>query len=481
MPSFRCEHCRQKVSAREEYAGRRVRCPRCKQAVRVPPVEPVAPVLLQADPEIGTKMEPQSDPVPKPSSAAELEPIRPKGARQDFSSIFSAPLDDLFDSGAGDYSPEELTQVLRPVHPAADASHPEPQSRGSGAPDLGRSPEPSAPPKVFEPSEIIDAPPPMRSSLNSVNEVADLLRGLDNPLQRARLAASSASREAAERRLASASSRATRIVGGISLVVGLAAIGLGCLPVWARYAVPVGSGGLLLAMVGLGLAVGRHSSIGLPVSGAAASAGGLGLALLWAYGMLPLGLARLASTLGNSAPQRISLTSPSSPSTQPSAVRYVPATSPLIVDAVQVRVTSALILRPAVYAGDLASLHTADDRQLQITLELKNLGSGRISYLPWRRDPLDDGSSIALTCGGAALEMEERLSTDPSHPVILAVGALKASKPLNREPIYDVLLFEAPAKLSDDLLLDLPGRNVGQPDTTLHVRIPVAMVRVQAE
>ena len=153
----------------------------------------------------------------------------------------------------------------------------------------------------------------------------------------------------------------------------------------------------------------------------------------------------------------------------------------MIVDGVQVRVTSALILRPAVYAGNLRSLHTADDRQLRITLELKNLGSGQVRYDPWRRDPEEDESALALTCGGTALEMEERLSTDPSHPVILAVGALTASKAINREPVYDVLLFEAPAKLSDDLLLDLPGRNVGQPGTTLHVRIPAAMVRVQAE
>ena len=116
MQSFRCEHCRQKIAARDEYAGRRVRCPRCKEPVRVPSIEAAA-APAPAAPATTNVVEKPSPVAAKPVASPQGTPVFAHPSPQDFSSIFSAPLDELFESGGHDYSPEEQTQVLRPVHP----------------------------------------------------------------------------------------------------------------------------------------------------------------------------------------------------------------------------------------------------------------------------------------------------------------------------------------------------------------------------
>jgi phage FluMu protein Com len=490
MPGFRCEHCRQKIAARDEYAGRRVRCPRCKQAVRVPnpelaaaqapavAVEPVAPAP--------TKPKPVAAPPAAPPRPA---PIYTRQPPQDFSTIFSAPLDELFGSSAHDYSPEEQTQVLRPVHPVEGRPPAEPtfDEQYSDLPGVGHPPEPAKPPEilqppvVLEPAEVIDAPAPMRSSLQSSNEVADLLRGLDNPAQRARLAAASAASDAAARRQVVASSRATRALGWMSLAVGAIAVGLSCVPLTARFGVPVGAAGLLLAMTGLSLAVGRRSGVGLPIGGAVMSAAGLGAALFWAFGVLPLGAGGAFGSHGNTTPPvtLVANSQPARPGEAGDSPEYVPATSPLIVNHVQVRVGSAILLHPAVYKGEYETHQILGERRLQITLELKNLGSDRVVYQPWRIDAAHD-ERIALTGpDGIALASDGWAFPDEEH--WLAAEALRGPALLGQQPTSDVLLFMPPAGPVGDLRLDLPGKNIGQPDTTLHIRIPASMVRVQGE
>lgn len=497
MPGFRCEHCRQKIAARDEYAGRRVRCPRCKQAVRVPhpeaaaaaaqapAVEPVAPIapIAPVAPATKEKSPPAAPPRVAPSRPA---PIYTRQPPQDFSTIFSGPLDELFGSSAHDYSPEEQTQVLRPVHPVEGRPPAEPafEERYSDVPGFGHPPEPVElpdaipPPVVLEPAEVIDAPAPMRSSLQSLNEVADLLRGLDNPAQRARLAAASAASDAAARRQVVASSRATRALGWMSLAMGAIAVGLSCIPLTARFGVPVGSAGLLLAITGLSVAVGRRSGVGLPIGGAAISAAGLGTALLWAFGLLPWGAGGRVGSNANAQPVTLVANSqPATPGELTGSPEYVPATSPLIVNHVQVRVVSALLLRPAVYKGEYETLQTLGDRRLQITLELKNLSGERVVYQPWRIDAAHD-ESIALTGpDGSALASDGWAFPDEEH--WLAAGALRGPALLGQQPTSDVLLFMPPAGPVGEMRLDLPGKNIGQPDTTLHIRIPASMVRVQ--
>jgi hypothetical protein len=415
----------------------------------------------------------------KPVASPQGTPVFAHPSPQDFSSIFSAPLDELFESGGHDYSPEEQTQVLRPVHPVEERNAaPRPfEVPYSDIPHFVHPPEPAPRPVVIEPAEVIDAPAPMRSALHSVNEVADLLRGLDNPSQRARLAAASAAVEAEEQRERAASSRATRVLGWLSLSIGAVALALSCLAATARFGVPVGSAGLLLAVTGLAIAVGRRAGVGVPIGGAMVSAAGLGVALLWAYGLLPMG----ASGRPNAAANTPSVTLVAN--TQPAgneavaSVEYVPATSPLILDHVQLRVTSVLLLRPAVYKGDYDSLRTADDRRLQITLELKKIGADRTVFQPWRRDSEGHESIVLTGSDGIVLASDAWAFPDEEH--WLAAGALREPALLGPTPTSDVLLFEPPTGPIGDLLLDLPGRNIGQPGMTLHIRIPRAMVRVQ--
>lgn len=475
MPSFRCEHCRQKIAARDTYAGRRVRCPRCKQAVRVPALEapPVAPLAGPAAANVKVDVQVNA-PVPVPEPA----PVFTQPPPRDFSSIFSAPLDALFEGGPHDYAPEELTQVLRPVHPPVEPSSGE-EAMEFPFSEIGDIESPPKPPPVaVEPAEVIDAPTPMRSGLNSVNEVADLLRGLDNPAQRARLAATSAAADGEVRRQIVADSRPVRVLGWMSLCVGLASVALSCHPAWVRFAVPAGAAGILLAITGLVLAVGRRAGIGLPAGGAVVSTAGVGAALLWGIGLLPWGAWAQAHVGLNTPP--VILAATTQPSGKAPSADYVLASSPLIVNHLQVRVVSALVLRPAVYAGDLASLHTADVPRLQIALELKNLSGARSPYLPWRRN--DEGNGLVQLIGpdGQALRLDELEQTDPAKPVVLAAAALP--EPVYVEtnrPVTDVLLFDAPATIRGDFLLDLPGKNIGQPRITLHIRIPGSMIRVQ--
>lgn len=469
MPSFRCEHCRQKIVARDSYAGRRVRCPRCKQGVRVPAME-APPMAANVAVDL-----PADAPVPVPEPA----PVFTQPPPRDFSTIFSAPLDALFDGESHDCGPEEQTQILRPVHPPVEPSSVADSMEFPYSDVDEFEAPPKAPPVVLEPVEIIDAPASVRPGLNSVNEVADLLRGLDNPAQRARLAAASAAADGEVRRQITAASRPVRVLGWMSLGVGLASIALSCYPAWARFAVPTGAGGILLAVTGLVLAVGRHARIGLPAGGAVVSTAGAALAVLWGFGLLPWSAE--AHVPPTTTP--VSLTATTHPSAQaPSPSDYVLATSPLVVHQVQVRVVSALVLRPAVYAGDMASLHTAAERRLQITLELKNLSDARTPYLPWRRNA--EGNELVQLTGpdGRVLNLDELEQTDSARPVVLAAAALPSPVYVEtNRPVTDALLFDAPASVRGDFLLDLPGKNVGEPRITLHIRIPGSMIREQGK
>lgn len=482
MPSFRCEHCRQRISARDAYAGRRVRCPRCKHPVRVP----------QAETASGESAADQHDPAPPPPPAPVVAPqapvIIPESAPvftqrppKDFSTIFSTPLDDLFDPAAHDYAPEELTQVLRPVHSEDDPPSGAPSLKSPEPPAVAMPAETEAPPQsspeVVEPAEIIDAPAPRKGGLDSVHEVADLLRGLDNPAQRARLAAASAAADAEARRRIVASSRPVRVVGWVSVLVGLAAIGMTCVPAVARYGMPVGAGGLLLAMTGLVMGVSRRSSVGLPAGGALISAAGVGVALVWGYGLLPFSQ-WLATRQPSNAPP-VTLVASTQTDQVAGGGEYVAASLPVILNNVEIRIVSVQVLRPAVYAGDLDSLHTASDPRLQIRLELTNLGSSPANYLPWRRDPGGEEQVQLSGSDGLVLPLEELVSSGPDKPVVLAASALTGPVALGRVPVSDVLLFAAPDGPFDDLKLDLPGRNIGQPGMMLHIRIPRSMVRVQ--
>ncbi|HEY2588641.1 MAG TPA: hypothetical protein VGI81_23065 [Tepidisphaeraceae bacterium] len=548
MPKFRCEHCRQKIAAPDDYVGRRVRCPRCKQPVQVPalaeavaaaapiatptpvvaaPAEAlVAPTMAPAPPPPPSIAKSESPPSqlfgPPPSAAPFLgevqDPLVTRPVEGDLSSYFgeldARDLPDLPDLPY-DLSPEEQTQTFWHLQEAAEyheapdrpfdgageflsqpvvdepaagfRAGPEDAHESPGEPETVSEPEPPPAPEpvVLEPAEVIDVPVQRRRpGLNSADEVADLLRRLDKPEERARRAVEWVVDQ--RQRMAPRGSRWIGVFGWASVLVGLGAIGLGFLPAQARFAAPAGVGGLVLAVAGLVLALGKRARVWVPIGGTLASAGGVAVAVLVAKGYLPPSAA--AKRLHPAPVSPVTLVAntrpaapddPSAPAPAPAPVEYVPATSPVIAKNVEVRVASALVLRPAVYSGGYASLHTAEERRLQITLELKQAGVGQAIYRPWRKVEGEDVVEAKVTdAGGTVLPLDERPYTDAEHPVPLAVGALSKPVKLSLIATPDVLLFAPPADPAGDLLLDLPGANIGAPDIILHIRIPAAMVRV---
>lgn len=547
MPKFRCEHCRQKIAAPDDYGGRRVRCPRCKQPVQVPqevdalaeavPTGPQPPDDVPAAPAAAAaEVSPPDAVAPKsagpagpqiPSAAPFLgavqDPIFTQRADADLSSLFGESEDGDFPENPHDLSPEEQTQTFWHLHEVAGyhdapeppfassaALRPEPvieapadEFRAAPEPTPDAVPEtpqesewvepperPPAPdPVILEPTEVIDAPVQRRRpGLNSADEVADLLRRLDKPDERARRAAEWVVDQ--QQRTPPRGSRWIGVLGWMSLLVGAGSIALAFQPAQARFAVPAAVGGVVLAITGLVLALGKRARVLVPVGGTFVSCAGVVVAVLIAEGLLPPSKAERVLHPPVVMPVTfVASTRPASPDDQGTLATpadYVLATSPLIANGVQVRVVSALVLRPAVYTGQDQSPHTWLERRLQITLELKNAGTGDAVYTPWRNT--SDGSPVAqVTDGsGAVLAINERpyeaqrAVPQTDEIPVLAVGALRGAIKLTPTPRRDVLLFPAPADASGDLLLDLPGRNIGAPDLTLHIRIPAPMVRVQS-
>jgi hypothetical protein len=532
MPKFRCEHCRQKISAPADYAGRRVRCPRCKEPVRVP--EEVDLLSASSPPPAGetaaasrtpspapdvSQGEPPSrgSDVPAPSAApfaGEVQgPILTRRVEGNLSSFFSDLGESAFDPAPHDLSPEEQTQDFwhlqevagyhdappavpstdffsEPLEPALPqfavdpvrAPEPEPAPAPEPIPDPEPPPAATPEPVVLEPAEVIDAPVQRRRpGLNSADEVADLLRRLDKPTERARLAADWVLDR--QQRTPPRGSSWIGVLGWASLLIGLGAIGLAFRPAQAKFAIPVGAAGMVLALAGLVLALGRRARVLAPIAGTLASAGGVAVAVLVAKGYLPPSSGARLLHPPVAAPVRLVANSRSAPAEgqtpAPGPIEYVPATSPVLANHVEVRVASALVLRPAMYSGDFSSLTTAGEPCLQITIELKKSGAGKAAYQPWRKqDGLRDEARVTDSAG-AILPLVERAYRDLANPVPLAAGALRHPVNLGLIATPDVLLFEPPTDPSGDLLLDLPGANIGAPGLTLHIRIPAATLRVQ--
>lgn len=523
MPKFRCEHCRQKIAAPDDYVGRRVRCPRCKQPVRVPEVVEAAAVAATPPATVMPAVAPTTSPAPAAErSTPKATPSAAPFAREHRDEVFSrrsdADLSALFGDSPGegtspnDLAPEEQTQVFWQMHQVAEHHDPPPppmppatatpagdffEQPADEAPAGARpppeaahrmarepEPEPDPPPApvpepmVVEPAEVIDAPVRRpRRGLNSAHEVADLLRRLDKPQQRARLAAEWVAD--VQQRTAPRGSRWIGVLGWASLAAGGGAVALSFLPAQARFAAPAGVAGLLMALVALVLAMGKRANVLAAMGGALISAGGVVVAVLVARGVLPPNAAARLVGSGSTPPVTLALDSrPAGPSDE--HVEYVPATSPLIVGNVEVRVASARVLRPAIYTGDYGSLHTAGERRLQITLELKRVGAGSAPYEPWRKRADGDAEPRATDAAGAVFPIDERPFVEGEDPVTLPFGALRGTTALGPQPISDALLFDAPADPSGDVLLDLPGENIGAPaGATLHIRVPAAMIRVQ--
>jgi hypothetical protein len=347
------------------------------------------------------------------------------------------------------------------------------------------TPPPNVADFVVPPSEVIDAPAARpKPALDSAAEVADLLRTFESP-QPAQVAAQQfvsppveTHRAPAESSIESGRSRA---IGWTSIVIGVLAIGMSVLPALSAFAIPVGSAGLLLALGALFFARGRRfADVSISLSGAAASAIGIIAAILVANDILPVGARQRLLRAGMTPTVNLDVAGVSTSQLVGSGrPEYIPATSPLVLNNVELRIASVKVLRPAVYSGDYNSLHTIDQRRVQIALEVRNVGSNPVTYQPYRRTEADSDEEAKLSEAAGDPLMFELAPARPGVPASLPFGALREPAVLRPagDSAADVLLFEPPGNLNQDLDLDLPGINLGMPGLTLHIRIPALMIQ----
>lgn len=104
---------------------------------------------------------------------------------------------------------------------------------------------------------------------------------------------------------------------------------------------------------------------------------------------------------------------------------------------------------------------------LRVTLELRNLGTAPVSYVTWGKAAPQADAAIARDASGTAFTLADVSPVVPlgrvrEIPTILAPS---------HKGVQDVLLFERPVDLTQDIELELPGANIGAPGTKLDVRI----------
>jgi phage FluMu protein Com len=474
MPKFRCEHCRQKIAAPDTHIGKRVRCPRCKQAVIViEPVERASEVLAAPSPpgpHLSTQM-------PKPEPASVLTGKSP----EDISSVFGQWVTtygehpEAQENVTQEHETERTWQHLPPI----DERRSDPATAFRSDLPFGSPP----PREVIVPAaEVFDRPVRRRSApgLNSAAEVADLLRTLGPsssepaPDEGPRRRVAKTRRSVNEPRPAKLERPKTPpmvgLFGWISLAFGVSALGISVIGPASRFAVPLGSVGAIAAALAIVMATQLGASrTSASAGGMSASGAAVTLALLGANGIIPLAAHMSATTImpGSSAPVRVAVA--------PSDGAYVPVTSPVIVGNIEARVTSVQLVQPIVYDGDWRTAHPMLDRQLQITLELKNVGPEVVNYQTWRRAETENDDLMLSDANG---EGHRAVSLATFIPVG-GVNSSVALKPGSR--VSDVLVFDPPSDPHLDLKLDLPGANLNLPGATLRLSIPAGMIRVQAQ
>ena len=418
MLQFRCGTCGQKIGVPEAYAGKRVRCPRCRQPARVPREDESAP--------------------PAPERQAVVESSR-----------------------------DDSSPVFRDGPPPSEVGE-----RSSGP--IPRASEP----------EVLDPPErPAEATPDSAQEVAALLRGLAAPeegseqesLPSPRHDTESPAPETAREGSPPTRALATSLAA-ISSLLGIAAVGFCWQPALVRFAMPAGAAGAGFGIMAIIAAlVGRGTGLTVALTGAILACAAAAFVLLGMRGLLPARFVP-ASLRAGSGQMSARGDAASSDSSTPGAAHGAPATiAPVRMGDVEVRVASALVVRPSVYDGDLNTLHTAAARYLQVTLELRHVGESQVAeYRSWGKPAADEPFASLTDARGNSLKL---IDLSPLMPI----GRVKGPTTLYpRGPaLSDVLLFEPPLSSGADLTLELPGGNVGAPGQTVRLHFPANSIRSQ--
>ena len=558
MLKFRCKSCDQKIGVPEEWAGKKVRCPRCQNAIAVPqlvdaivtsvpsgphsvrPATPTPPKPpLMPIPPLKGKTVAVPHPAVKPKTAVKpsakvaspaVKPVKPPVVKKQAASPARAP------APPPEPQPEPVDRQAAPeppgveirsepgpsVEPATERREKEPRESLDSTPPLvpdEPSPEPvvvsakrtstdsivtepptnkdfsslfaggvpsgvgssdlDAPPQMVEPSrpenrverttEPAQPGPPLSAVIDALGgpdepgttssaTVSDIVKGLsketfdeeDRPEPPPSPVVFRSAPLPRTTPHAPVTNTLARSLGTAAMLIGVGALALCLTRQWTRFALPVGTLGLVIALVGAIVPARRRGTeVALATGSAAISLAGIALAILVAAGVVPS--AAVARTAVAQA-------------------RNLPSAR---VGDVEVKIASAAVVQPVLYADGSKSPKTDPQPVLQVDLQVRNLsGSSGVAYKSWGAKRPDVEPVILRDDEGNELKLiDPAPKVPPGRPREFPTRIDARSK-----GVSDVLLFEVPPQDARELYLQLPGSNVQLP-TPITLQIPAALLR----
>lgn len=487
MLKFRCRACEQKIGVPEEWAGKVVRCPRCHGGVRVPrmidvpvvttqpaakspvapsgPVAPKAPLTPMPPPPRPTAVAPSAQPpTTKPAPAAKVPTAVAPAKKETVVRVSeAAPRPPVHRAPAPEAAPETSSAdpTIVTQRPAADFSS---LFAGSGVQGVGSSDVREGGAGGGALSEMIDVfGGPEDSGTSSDAAVSDIVRGLtpagreELPAVAVQPAAPPPVRMAVTRGRGGVEGRDwARYLGPLAMGVGAGALALCVVPHLAKFALPAGAAGLLIATAGAvaAAAAGRRGAaeVALAIGGSAVSVIGIVLAVLLASDVVP---AAAAGSRAAAFPRK-----------------NLPVAR---AGDVEVRVASVGVVRPVLCdgGGGWKSARSDGSTMLEVSLEIRDVGpSGGVEYRSWGVIRPESEPVILTDNEGNQLKL-----IDPS-PKVPACRPRAFPAPLRArgKGVADVLLFDVPPSTARELDLRLPAGNC-QMRGAFELHIPAGMLR----
>lgn len=291
-------------------------------------------------------------------------------------------------------------------------------------------------------------------------------------------------------------------LGIVSLILGVVAFLICWIPLVGVVSIPISALGVLLAVIGLLVAlVRRGSGIGWPIGGGAVSglALAIGIAQVAAIGRAAIGRAaeaiRQSGEHANRTQQEIVTSGASSDSTREATARNTPeadttggqsppsAPEPEWASArnavrqgdIELRVTRVLAGKVPLRSGFDEGESSSKDNLLAIHLEMVNRSQNKkLEYRSWL------GRDIAFSRDYATLRDNfgntyKRISFGFSTEI---VGHTESESIYPGKSLGDVLVFELPIDTAEYLRLELPAENFGG-EGMLRLQIPADMIQRQ--
>lgn len=266
-------------------------------------------------------------------------------------------------------------------------------------------------------------------------------------------------------------------LGIVSLIMGCVGFFFCWIPFIGIISIPLSGIGLILAVIGFVVALGRRGSgIGWPIGGGSVSL----IALMVAISQVAIitGTAesyRKSVEDANSTQQEVIGVSDSNETSNPKRktnLEWASAKNIVRQGNISMQITRVVVGKVPLHDGIYGDGNESENDLLSIHIRLTNLSSGKkIQYRSWQ------GEDIAFTRDYAVLKdnfdnVYKRISFGFSTDI---VGNVDVKSLYPRKSIDDVLVFETPVKAAQYLDLELPAKNF-EGKGMLRLRIPANMI-----